>query len=126
MRFKYGIHTIFLFLDSLAPFSEVSDELLALLKDRYPDGLTTSLSSPDRMPISDSAALVYGVFRVPNDSSKGWKRLKIGDNGHYTPTKCGLKNNSIVAFTLVEDPDSDVEFEVEWPQEDEEVYDPEA
>ncbi|KAK5987032.1 hypothetical protein PT974_11148 [Cladobotryum mycophilum] len=123
VRFKHGIHTIFIFIDSLAPFSSVTEELLELVRERYPDGLTKSASSPETTPIPESANVVYGVLAVQNDASKGWKKLKVGERGENTPTRCGLKNNSIVAFTFVEDEDEDdVEFEVEWPQEDEEMY----
>ncbi|RFU78322.1 hypothetical protein TARUN_3916 [Trichoderma arundinaceum] len=129
VRFKYGIHTIFLFVDSLAPFSSVTEDLLEVLKERYPDGLTRSSSLPDeKTPIPDTADVTYGVLRVPTDPSKGWKTLNLGEDAANTPTKCGLKDNSVVAFAfggLDDDDDVDAEdvvFEVEWPQEDEELY----
>ncbi|KAL6910101.1 hypothetical protein GGI43DRAFT_1177 [Trichoderma evansii] len=131
VRFKYGIHTIFLFVDALAPFSSVTEELLAVLKERYPDGLIRSNSSPDeRTPIPDTANITYGVLRVPTDPSRGWKVLKLGEDAFYTPTKCGLKDNSIVAFAFDSHDDEgddgeeeETVFTVEWPQEDEELYD---
>ncbi|KAH6609997.1 hypothetical protein Trco_000017 [Trichoderma cornu-damae] len=130
VRFKYGIHTIFLFIDSLAPFSSVTQDLLEVLRERYPDGLTKSSSLPGgKMPIPDAANVTYGILRVPTDPSKGWKALKLGREAANTPTKCGLKDNSVVAFTFgssVDDDDDDKKgetvFEVEWPQEDEELY----
>ncbi|KAL7792082.1 hypothetical protein V8C37DRAFT_402492 [Trichoderma ceciliae] len=132
VRFKYGIHTIFLFIDSLAPFSSVTEELLAVLRERYPDGLTKSNSSPDeKTSIPDVPHVAYGILRVPTDPSKGWKVLKLGEEAANTPTKCGLKDNSVVAFAFGsrddDDDDDDVDdgdvvFEVEWPQEDEELY----
>jgi hypothetical protein len=130
VRFKYGIHTIFLFIDSLAPFSSVTEDLLAVLGERYPDGLTRSSSSPDeKTPIPDTANVTYGILRVPTDPSRGWKVLKLGEDAANTPTKCGLKDNSTVAFTFGNrDDDSDdgeeedAVFVVEWPQEDEELY----
>ncbi|UKZ80252.1 hypothetical protein TrVFT333_008009 [Trichoderma virens FT-333] len=130
VRFKYGIHTIFLFIDALAPFSSVTQDLLEVLKDRYPDGLTKSSATPDeRTPVPDAANLTYGVLRVPTDPSKGWKPLKLGEDAANTPTKCGIKDNSIVAFAFAPDDEDDMDaeegdavFEVEWPQEDEELY----
>ncbi|KAK1251336.1 hypothetical protein MKX07_005891 [Trichoderma sp. CBMAI-0711] len=131
VRFKYGIHTIFLFIDSLAPFSSVTQELLAVLKERYPDGLTKSTSAPDeKTPVPDDANVTYGVLRAPADPSKGWKPLNIGQDASNTPTKCGLKDNSIVAFAFAPTDGEEigleeaggVVFEVEWPQEDEALY----
>lgn len=130
MRFKYGIHTIFLFIDTLAPFSSVTQDLLAVLKERYPDGLTKSSSSPDdKTPIPDAANLTYGILRVPIDPSKGWKPLKLGEEGENTPAKCGVVDNTIIAFAFgpgdgddADIEEGDVVFEVEWPQEDEELY----
>ncbi|PFH62166.1 hypothetical protein XA68_14835 [Ophiocordyceps unilateralis] len=119
VRFKHGIHTIFLFVDALAPFSAVTDELLVTLRERYPAGLTTSSAPPKHTSLPEDARLAYAVLNVPTDPSKGWKRLQIGDDEDVTPTKCGLRNNSVVAFNLAAD---DVVFEVEWPREDEELY----
>ncbi|KAM0262773.1 hypothetical protein ACHAQJ_001567 [Trichoderma viride] len=129
VRFKYGIHTIFLFIDSLAPFSSVTENLLEVLRERYPDGLTKSSSSPDeKTPIPEAADVIYGILRVPTDPSRGWKVLKL-EGSTNTPTKCGLKDNSVVAFTFAsrsdysdDDEDEEVVFAVEWPQEDEELY----
>ncbi|KAL7949748.1 hypothetical protein V8C42DRAFT_341681 [Trichoderma barbatum] len=130
VRFKYGIHTIFLFVDGLAPFSSITQELLEILRERYPDGLTKSSSSPDeKTPVPDAANVIYGVLRVPTDPFKGWKLLKLGGDAANTPSKCGVKDNSIVAFAFGIDDDDDMDaeeegavFEVEWPQEDEELY----
>lgn len=125
VRFKHGIHTIYLFVDALAPFSAVTSELLELLRDRYPSGLTTSITPPSQTSIPPDARLAYAVLVMPTDPSKGWKRLKVGEDEERTPTKCGLKSNSIVAFSVLsddDDVDDDVRFKVEWPTEDEELY----
>ena len=119
VRFKYGIHTIYLFVDALAPFSNITTELLELIQERYPAGLTPSVDSEERREIPKDASLAYGMLKNPNDPSKGWKKLNIGD-GESTPTKIGIKNNSLVAFAVVEDEDDEPEFEVDWPKEDEE------
>ncbi|KAF4982979.1 hypothetical protein FZEAL_1499 [Fusarium zealandicum] len=121
VRFKHGIHTIYLFVDPLAPFSNVTAELVQILTERYPRGLTTSIDPPKTTVIPDDAQLVFGALSVPNDPSAGWKTIRVGD-GESTPDKLGLKNNSLVAFAVVDDEDDDPEFEVEWPKEDEELY----
>ncbi|KID70480.1 hypothetical protein MAN_00079, partial [Metarhizium hybridum] len=124
LRLKHGIHTIFMFADAQAPMSEITKELLDLLSERYPEGLTTVVSPLKTMAIPANPKLAYGVLNVPNDPSRGWKRIKTGEDESSTPTACGLKNNSIVAFRFVSDlEDEDVLFEVEWPKDDDEMYD---
>ena len=126
MRFKHGIHTIYLFIDALAPMSETTSELLKLLRERYPDGLTASIDPPKTTVISAGADLAYGLLNVHNDPTKGWKRIKIGERSEFTPTKAGLKDNSIVAIAFLDaakEGEEEVVFEVEWPREDEEMYD---
>jgi hypothetical protein len=125
VRFKHGIHTIYLFVDSLGTMSSVTDELLSLLKDRYPNGLTTSTAPPKTTAVPANTRIAYGALSMPNDPSKGWKGLKIGEKGIFTPIKAGLKNNGIIAFAFADEEaaeDGDADFEVEWPRE-EEIYD---
>ncbi|KAF5018466.1 hypothetical protein F66182_9563 [Fusarium sp. NRRL 66182] len=125
VRFKHGIHTIYLFIDALAPFSNVTAELISVLNERYPRGLTTSKAPPKTTVVDAESSLVYGALKTPSDPLSGWIRLKTG-SGESTPTKLGLKNNSVIAFTVVDDEEDDEpEFEVEWPIEDEELYDQE-
>ncbi|KEY64622.1 hypothetical protein S7711_02826 [Stachybotrys chartarum IBT 7711] len=119
VRFKYGIHTIYLFVDTLQPFSDITAELLELLRERYPTGLNASVDSPEKTPIPDDAKLAYGVLNVPTDPTRGWKKLNVGEDEVFTPTKAGLKHNSIVAFNFVEDEEEEVLFEVEWPRDEE-------
>ncbi|KAM0350422.1 hypothetical protein ACHAP4_009989 [Fusarium culmorum] len=121
VRFKHGIHTIYLFIDALAPFSNVTGELISVITDRYPQGLTTSISPPKNTSVDEDSTIVYGALKIPNDPSSGWVKLKTG-NGESTPTKLGLKNNSLVVFAVAKYEGDDPEFEVEWPQEDEEIY----
>ncbi|KAJ4156304.1 hypothetical protein NW754_007928 [Fusarium falciforme] len=120
VRFKHGIHTIYLFVDSLEPFSNVTTQLLDVLTERYPNGLTTSIAPPKTTTVTEGTILAYGALKNANDPTAGWKKLKIG-NGD-TPTRLGLKNNSLIAFAVVDDEDEDPVFEVEWPREDEELY----
>lgn len=104
--------------------SEVTKELVELLRERYPGGLTTTIAPPKTTTVPSDPQIAYGVLNVPNDPSRGWKKLRTGDDDSSTPAKCGLKNNSIVAFTFISDPDEDDEvlFEVEWPKDDDDMY----
>ncbi|SPJ76334.1 uncharacterized protein FTOL_06065 [Fusarium torulosum] len=124
VRFKHGIHTIYLFIDALAPFSNVTAELLSVLNERYPHGLTTATTPFRTTSVNSNSTLAYGALKVPNDPSAGWVRLKTG-NEESTPTKLGLKNNSLIAFAILDDEDDEPEFDVEWPREDEELYEQE-
>lgn len=123
VRFRHGIHTIYLFIDPTEPFSSVSTELVSLLKERYPNGLTSTLDPEKVTPVGEAAQLVYAVLAVPNDPSRGWKKLSIGDDQEKTPSKAGLKDNSVVAFTFAADGQADdADFDVEWPKDDDEMY----
>lgn len=127
MRFRHGVHTIYLFVEAEAPFSSITSELTSILRDRYPAGLTTSLAPPQTTPIPDAPRFAYGALNKLDDPAQGWRRLQVGADEELTPTKCGLKHNSLVAFMLLaegDDPD-DVVFQVEWPTEDEELYEQE-
>jgi hypothetical protein len=130
IRLKHGIHTIFLFVDPLAPFSKITSELLEVLRERYPEGLTTSIAPPKTTPVpdagSESIEIYYAVMKAPSDPSQGWRNLHISANDR--PVDTGLKDNSAVAFAF-QDPDNmedDVRFEVEWPELDDDVGDAEA
>ncbi|XWW94930.1 hypothetical protein V2A60_002880 [Cordyceps javanica] len=128
VRFRHGVHTIYLFIKSQAPFSDISNELADILHDRYPEGLTTALEPPTITEIPAKPKFVYGVLNKHDDPSHGWKRINVGSDEDFTPTKCGLKHNSLVAFMLRDDSDDpdDVVFRVEWPTEDEELYEQES
>lgn len=64
------------------------------------------------------------MLTVPNDPSRGWKKLDIGSDQEHTLTKCGIKDNSVVAFAFphATDDQDDIVFDVEWPKDDEEMY----
>ncbi|KAJ4114789.1 hypothetical protein NW768_011343 [Fusarium equiseti] len=121
VRFKHGIHTIYLFVDALAPMSEVTTELINVITERYPQGLTTRIEPPKNTPVDENSKIVFGALKIPNDLSSGWTKLKTG-NGEHSPTKLGLKNNSLIAFAVVRHEDDNPDFEIEWPREDEDIY----
>ncbi len=126
MRFRHGVHAFYIYVDPQAPFSQVTDELVSILRECYPAGLTTSLSPPKTTPVPASGRpqLAYGALTVANDPAQGWKRINIGAEGTSTPAKCNVKNNSLVAFMFVDEgaEDDEVVFEVEWPRDDDEMY----
>lgn len=97
-------------------FAKVSEELLQILHDRYPNGLTFSVDSePVPLPEGD-VKVVYGIPRNPNgDLGHGWKRLKVEDEDTVESAK--LADVSAVAFALV-DPETEgnVTFDVTVPQ----------
>lgn len=125
LRLKYGVHTIFLLVDPLAPFSELTTELFSVLQDRHPDGLRPSLEDPPTPLPAEGADyhIAYGVMKNPHDDSKGWKDLRI--KGDETPVSKGLRNNDMVAF-VVRDADEAEQtpvFVVHLPKFEEEVGD---
>ena len=127
VRFKHGIHTIYLFVDALGTVSTVSSELCELLRERYPDGLTTSLDPPKKTHVpaaGEDFRVVYAVLNMPNDPTRGWKRIKKDASGSENAADFGLKPNGIVAFAFLEEDENeeDAVFEVEWPKDDDEMY----
>ncbi|KAK0624526.1 hypothetical protein B0T17DRAFT_616745 [Bombardia bombarda] len=124
LRLKHGIHTIFLFAVLDWKFSRVTSELLAILRDRYPDGLVTSAlpkkTTPvPRAPVHDSndhdIRVAYAAPRNPNDLSQGWKRINVRERDTLADKQ--LTDLSAVAFALIspEEEDDIVEFQVELP-----------
>ncbi|KAI1076211.1 hypothetical protein F5B20DRAFT_584557 [Whalleya microplaca] len=113
IRFKHGNHTIFLFVDPQKPFSDVAEELLEVLRERYPDGLTTSASPLDKTELpEDPARVEFAVPKILADPSQGWKPLKVTEED--TPVSKGLKDNAVVAFTFRPD-DADEDDEIPFP-----------
>lgn len=114
-----------LFVDVIAPFSEVAEELLETLRAVYPDGLSRTqpsyppASPEEKTPLPENASqIVFGVLKNVHDTSSGWKALKIGKND--TATTLGVKDNAVVAFTFLDDEDTrpnlaSVDFPVVFP-----------
>lgn len=129
LRMRYGIQTIVIMVDPLAPFSAVTDELIFALGDRFEPGLKLR---PDDDPhdVPTSAANVhvaYAVLNDPNDSEKGWKNLHI--QGDETAASLGLKNNALLSFVIrrKDEADEEPDFnEVSWPGLGEEEEDDEG
>ncbi|ROT39658.1 hypothetical protein SODALDRAFT_331768 [Sodiomyces alkalinus F11] len=112
IRFKHGVHTVLLFIDSMKPFSEVTSTLLEILRERYPDGLTlnhTDGAPSTKLPPpgSDMPRIAYGVPHNPNDLSQGWRELPVRQTD--IPLDSPIKNNGVVAFTFVSDDRDELE-----------------
>lgn len=122
IRFKHGNHTIFLFVDPTSTFSEVAKELLEILKERYPGGLTTSAVPPKKTALpSDASSIEFAVLKNKADTSKGWTPLKTTPE-EDTPASQGIQENSMVAFAIrpeedeeKADEDEELAFEVDFP-----------
>lgn len=118
LRLKYGVHTIFLLADPLAPFTNITTELFSILRDRHADGLRAAHDEPPQpLPKQGAEARVaYGILRDPHDESRGWKDLKI--DGSETPIDKDLKNNAMVAFVIRDASEADEapHFVVQWPK----------
>ncbi|KAK4129844.1 hypothetical protein N657DRAFT_653111 [Parathielavia appendiculata] len=118
IRFKYGIHIIFMFAMLDWTFSRLTDELLSVLRDRYPKGLTASIGEPEATTLPTSGSdfkLVYALPKTASDLSRGWNVIKAGPND--TLGAKGLTEMCSVAFAFL-DPDAnetDAEFPVELP-----------
>ncbi|KAH6695469.1 hypothetical protein F5X68DRAFT_272804 [Plectosphaerella plurivora] len=117
LRFKYGVHTILLFVDPMQPFSEISTTLLAVVRERFPRGLTISHASPHSTPLPRSDVDVRIAFALPvnaTDFSQGWKDLNVENDDN--PLSKGVKDNAVLAFVIVpEDDNGEVEFVVDVP-----------
>lgn len=118
IRFKHGIHTILLFVDPMKPFGEIAEELLETMQERYPAGLTTSMASPTKTALPESASQIeFAVPKVPVDLGQGWVPLGVEEGD--TPISMDLKDNGVVAFafkSLDADDSDETVFEVDFPR----------
>ncbi|KAK3382051.1 hypothetical protein B0T24DRAFT_600376 [Lasiosphaeria ovina] len=118
IRLKHGVHTVFLSAMVEWSFSRVTSDLLEILRERYPRGLTTSIAPPKTTPVPASdtdAKVVYALPNNTNDLSEGWSRLCVKETDTLADKR--LKDMSILAFALLdsENKDDEAEFDVELP-----------
>ncbi|KAI1191486.1 hypothetical protein F5B17DRAFT_382078 [Nemania serpens] len=120
IRFKHGNQTVFMFIDPMAAFSHVQDELLDTLKERYPDGIPESVNPTTTTKLPDNASQIrFAVLKSKTDPTQGWKPLDLDLDD--TPADKGFEDNMMVAFAFAtDDADDDVSFEVMFPSYDEE------
>jgi hypothetical protein len=122
IRLKYGIHTVFISAMVDWPFSQLTAELLSILRDRYPNGLTASISQPQLIPIPDSDVKVaYALPKNPADLAQGWKAINARETDVLG--KKGVTDMSSVAFAFVGDniDEANPNFVVEVPVLEEEA-----
>ncbi|KAI1119053.1 hypothetical protein F5Y14DRAFT_119519 [Nemania sp. NC0429] len=124
IRFKCGTQTVFLYIDPVATFSHVQEELLETLKERYPDGITASPKSTTKTQLpSDASQIRFALLKSKTDPAQGWEPLDFDLDD--TPADKGFQDNMMVAFAFATDDDDadDVRFEVMFPSYDEEGED---
>ncbi|KAK3985080.1 hypothetical protein QBC44DRAFT_251437, partial [Cladorrhinum sp. PSN332] len=124
---KHGIHTIFLFASPEWTFSRLSSELLAVLRERYPSGLTSTVAPRKITPIpanKDDIKIVYGLLKDPEEPEKGWDEIVVENPDQNRLGQKGFTDVTVAAFAFVDKDFNpqihDVEFEVEIPKEEEE------
>ncbi|RKU43738.1 hypothetical protein DL546_005760 [Coniochaeta pulveracea] len=114
LRFKYGKHTIFLFVDPLAPFTDITTELLQVLRERYPEGLYATRDSSAATPIPEDGAdnqVSYATPKAASDPSLGWTKLDI--TGTEKPVELQIVSDAVFAFSF-HSPGEEPRFSVEW------------
>lgn len=123
IRFKHGTQTIFIFIDSMTTFGNVQEELLDILNERYPNGITTSVIPPKTTKLPTSASQIkFAVLKNKVDPTQGWKPLEFEVDD--APVDKGFQDNMMVAFTIVADDADDADsedFQVEFPSYEEEA-----
>ncbi|KAI1464341.1 uncharacterized protein F4812DRAFT_443064 [Daldinia caldariorum] len=123
LRFKHGIHTVFLFVDPSKTFNSIAKDLLEALNARYESGLSTSVASPDKTKLpSDHSQIKFALPKIPTDLSRGWIPLEVGETD--TPASKGIKDNSVIAFAFCPegaDESYEPEFTVDFPSFDEDM-----
>ncbi|KAK8034040.1 hypothetical protein PG993_009035 [Apiospora rasikravindrae] len=130
IRFKHGACTVFLFVDPMSTFADVSSELLEVLQERYPEGIPSTPTPASAQPDDDDAKgpatalpddasqIAYALPKSATDPTQGWKPLKVGSSD--TVVSKGVKNGAMVAFAF-KDEEGEVDFEVHFPTYDDEV-----
>ncbi|KAK6338747.1 hypothetical protein TWF696_009557 [Orbilia brochopaga] len=118
LHLKSSTATFFIILPASANFATLQSELLALLTSNAAH-LPPSLSTP---PTSHTAIKI-GLPKDPTDPRKsGFTPLDRASyrNGNGTLSATGIKDNTVIAFKIVEgDGDGwDGEFDVTYPSED--------
>ncbi|KAK4160220.1 hypothetical protein QBC43DRAFT_325861 [Cladorrhinum sp. PSN259] len=126
---KNGIHTIFIFASPEWTFSRLTSELLSILRERYPSGLTSTIAPRKITPIpahNDDIKVIYGLLKDAEDPTRGWDEIVVEDPEVNTLGQKGFIEVTAAAFAIVDkeyNPQvDDAEFDVEIPRDDEDEY----
>ena len=119
LRFKHSKHTILLFAEPLTTITELRDELLTTLRERYPKGLPLEHSDTAKLPTA-VREIRLGIPKDQYDPHKGWVELETDEILAGTPKSLGLKDGCMVAFVFEKDLEGgQTEFNVSFPVLDE-------
>ncbi|KAI1205661.1 uncharacterized protein F4807DRAFT_442618, partial [Annulohypoxylon truncatum] len=106
----------------MKPLMDVAEELLEILTDRYPEGLTSFSLERGKSKIElpdDPQQIEFALPKVPTDFSQGWNALDSAKT--QAPADIGLANTNVVAFAFRPsdaDPEYEPEFQVDIPEPD--------
>lgn len=121
LRLKYGPQTLFLFADWSGTINDLTKQLLAVLRDRYPNGLLDYPLSPPavKVPKEDETnyRFAYATPRNPRAMDGNWTLLS-DHKQKLSQVSPRLRDNSIIAFLIVRDgePEPDASsFHVQTP-----------
>lgn len=104
LRFKHTFYTFFLFVDASMSCRRIKNSLLAILSERYPDGLPVDPKDPlpnaPRIPLPASGHdIVFGVPRSPSDPAQGFDELAAAPESSFR--SLGIEDNSVLAFAFL-------------------------
>ncbi|TAQ91631.1 hypothetical protein B7494_g34 [Chlorociboria aeruginascens] len=98
LLFKHGRYTILLLTSANTPFSRLKTELLSILQERYPSGLTSrSPAGEPRVSAlpAEISEIVLGVLVDPYEKEKGWRELPDPAGGiRECPRSLGVKDGA--------------------------------
>lgn len=91
-------------IDPDEPFNTITKELLDLLRDRYPDGLSAIVGDPKKLAIpaeedEEDFVIDYGVPLNPLDLEEGWTDLDISSDLDTVSSK-NLPEGATLAFII--------------------------
>ncbi|KAL5630111.1 hypothetical protein BROUX41_001717 [Berkeleyomyces rouxiae] len=118
VRFKIGLHTFALFIDSLSLWSTISEQLSAIIKARYGATGLATFNNSIALPTTQKWRIVYAKPKNLQDGGDGWTPLKF-DEETETPARSGLTDGCVLAFAVWPDTETrtpvDADFVVDMP-----------
>ncbi|RDW76044.1 hypothetical protein BP5796_06865 [Coleophoma crateriformis] len=121
LLFKHGRQTILLLVAPLTPVTQILEELLSTIKDRYSDGLPGPKPSIKYLTPDSIHDVFVGIPKDIYEPSKGFQDLDVHKEGSKaSPATLDWKDGSILAFRFAkEDEQTPSQFWVEWSSYDE-------